>query len=84
LNETTHLAEDHARSILLKPEEMAARLNHARSTLLRPEEVAARLGLSRARVYELMGTGAIPSVAIGRSRRVRLTDLIDYVEALSS
>lgn len=38
--------------------------------LLRATEVAAMLGIGRATVYELMASGAIPTVRIGRSVRV--------------
>ena len=41
-----------------------------RKLLLRPEEVAESLGLSRSRVYELLATNIIPSIAVGRSRRI--------------
>ena len=37
--------------------------------LLRPREAAALLGLGRSTVYELIASGAIPSLTIGRSRR---------------
>lgn len=50
--------------------------------LLRVEEAAELLGLSRAYVYELLGTGAIPSVKIGRSRRIRPADLDAFVAGL--
>ena len=38
--------------------------------MLRPAEVAALLSLSRSEVYRLIDRGEIPSVRIGRSRRV--------------
>ena len=38
--------------------------------LLRVEEAAEWLGLSRTKAYELVYRGALPSVTIGRSRRV--------------
>lgn len=38
--------------------------------LLRPEEAAAALGIGRSRMYELLRSREIPSVAVGRSRRV--------------
>ena len=39
--------------------------------LLRPREVASALGLSRSYVYRLLVEGEIPSVLIGKCRRVR-------------
>jgi excisionase family DNA binding protein len=49
--------------------------------LLRPEEVAEMLGLSRARVYQLLALGAIPSLKVmgGKSRRIRMADLQQWI-----
>lgn len=38
--------------------------------LLRPREVAFLLGLGRSTVYELMDSGALPSIRIGNARRI--------------
>lgn len=38
--------------------------------LLTPTETAQALGIGRSKVYELMATGALASVRIGRCRRV--------------
>jgi excisionase family DNA binding protein len=38
--------------------------------LLRPQEAAELLGISRAKMYDLIGRGEIPSVKIGNSTRV--------------
>ena len=45
-------------------------------------EVAALLGIGRSKVYELLYAGELKSVKIGGSRRVRYTDLGDYVRYL--
>ncbi len=50
--------------------------------LLRVEEAARRLGLSRSKTYSLVLTGELPSVSIGRSRRVRTADLERWIERL--
>ena len=55
----------------------------APGALLTVPEVAAHLRLSRARVYELLSAGQLPSVRIGRSRRVRRTALAAFVDALT-
>jgi excisionase family DNA binding protein len=47
--------------------------------LLTASDVAYRLHLSRSRAYNLMQTGNIPTVRIGKSRRVRLQDLEAYI-----
>lgn len=43
--------------------------------LLKVPDVVARLGVSRAKVYELMASGDLPSVRVGSSRRIRAQDL---------
>ena len=48
--------------------------------LLRGNEVARLLNISRSRAYNLMQTGVIPTVHIGKSRRVRPKDLEAYIE----
>lgn len=48
--------------------------------LLTASEVAYRLHLSRSHTYSLMQSGSIPTIHIGKSRRVRLQDLKRYIE----
>ncbi len=48
--------------------------------LLTAAEVSYRLHLSRSCTYDLMQSGAIPTVHIGKSRRVRVQDLENYIE----
>ena len=50
--------------------------------LLRIQEAADWLGLSRRKVYELISRGELPSVCIGRSRRIAQTALESFVERL--
>ena len=45
---------------------------------------AEALGLSRAKVYELITSGALRSVRIDGARRVRAADLEAFVESLDS
>lgn len=47
-----------------------------------PAEGAEQLGISRAKFYELITEGTIPSVKIGRSRRIRAEALVDYLDSL--
>jgi excisionase family DNA binding protein len=49
--------------------------------LMSPDEVRQYLGLGRTNTYRLLATGAIPSVRIGRLRKVRRTDLEQFIEA---
>ncbi|MCK9922633.1 helix-turn-helix domain-containing protein [Frankia sp. AgPm24] len=50
--------------------------------LLTPTEAADLLGVSRSTVYELMGSGDIESVHIGRARRIPSAALLTFVNRL--
>ena len=52
--------------------------------LLRPEEVATALGIGRTAVFELIRTGALRSVKIGKSRRIPTDAVHEYVAGLSA
>jgi excisionase family DNA binding protein len=45
-------------------------------------DAARRLSLSRANVYKILARGSIRSVSIGRSRRVVVASLREYVAQL--
>jgi len=48
---------------------------------LRPvREVARFLAISRSKVYQLMETGELPYVKLGKSRRVRWSDVLKLVD----
>ncbi len=47
--------------------------------LLTVPEVGAALSISRSKVYELLESESLPSVYIGRSRRIRVSDVEDFV-----
>ncbi len=47
--------------------------------LLRPDEVAIALGVSRSKVYELLGSGELPSLRIGKSIRVSRNALRQWI-----
>ena len=51
--------------------------------LYRVTETAEVLGLSRAKVYELINSGALRSVRIDGARRIRADDLSAFVASLS-
>jgi len=51
--------------------------------LLRIDEAAAWLGLSKRKTYELILRGELPSVHIGRSRRIALSALESFVRRLA-
>lgn len=52
--------------------------------LLTPEEAAEMLGVGRVTVYDLMRMRVLPSVKIGRARRVPVSELLAYVERLTA
>ena len=51
-----------------------------RRLLLRVMEAAERVALSRAKFYELIATGEVPVLHIGRAVRVPAAELADWVE----
>lgn len=46
--------------------------------VLTPNQAAERLGMSRTHLYKLLDRGEIVSHRVGRDRRIRLSDLIDF------
>ena len=48
--------------------------------IMSPEQMAEHLGISRTFAYELLRTGAVPSFKLARLRRVRRSDVDQYVE----
>ena len=50
--------------------------------LLTVEETADILNLSRSRVYELLASERLPSIRIGRSRRIRLIAIQEFITSL--
>lgn len=52
--------------------------------LYRPEDAGSVLGIGRSKIFELMATGQLASVQIGRARRIPRTALEAYVEHLQT
>ena len=48
--------------------------------LLKPTEAAETLGIGRTRIYELLACGELPCIRIGRSIRVPVHALNQWVE----
>lgn len=67
-----------AGSVNLSAQEAASR-----KLLLTVAEAAARLGIGRTLMYELISTGAVASVQVGRLRRIRPADLESYTANLA-
>lgn len=47
-------------------------------------QVAKIMGVSKSQVYNLMNSGRLQSVAIGRSRRVTSSQMHDFIATLTS
>jgi excisionase family DNA binding protein len=58
------------------------RSNSSRLLLTVPE-AAAQLGIGRTLMYQLIRTGAVRSVRVGRLRRIRPADLAAYTARLA-
>lgn len=56
----------------------------AEALLLRIGEVVELLHMSRSKVYQLVADGTLPSVLIGKSRRVVRRQLEDWVNGLGA
>ena len=63
-----------------RADEAAAR--DRRQLLVNVREAAALLGVGRTTAYELIASGELEVVHIGRSTRVPVTSIEDYVERL--
>lgn len=50
------------------------------SGAVRPAGAAELLDVSRNTIYELMASGELPSFKIGRGRRIRVSDISDYMD----
>lgn len=46
----------------------------------RPETAAAQLGVGRTTIYELLKTGELESIKVGRSRVIPADALVQYLE----
>jgi excisionase family DNA binding protein len=49
--------------------------------LLTLPEAGRALAISRSKMYDLLNSGHLPSVHIGRSRRVRVSDIENFVNS---
>jgi excisionase family DNA binding protein len=55
-------------------------LNQEQPVLLTVEQVCRIINLGRSKTYELIAANLIPSISIGRSRRVLRDDLMAWIE----
>jgi excisionase family DNA binding protein len=54
-------------------------MNDESRLLVRVEEAARLLGLGRSKTYELLASGELPAVRIGRARRISIASLEGWV-----
>lgn len=52
--------------------------------LVTPAEAASALRISRSKLYEILADGSLSSVKIGGARRIRVSDLEAFIEALTA
>lgn len=50
--------------------------------LYKPAKAAQLTDLSRATIYELISTGRLKALSIGRSKRIARTDLLEFIDGL--
>ena len=63
---------------------LASRVPAQPLLLLRVQNVCDRLSLSRSTVHRLLTNGTLPSVAVGRTRRVTMSQLEQFVDDLAA
>ncbi len=51
--------------------------------LYTPSQTAEMLGISRSQVYSLMNKGELDSIHIGRSRRIAISQVDKFLQAIS-
>lgn len=63
---------------------MTTKTDPMEKLLLRPTEVSELVGIGKSKVYELLASGVIPSVRIGKSVRVPANRLRQWIEELQA
>ena len=66
-------------TVTAEPQESPAPAAEDSFRLVTIPVAAQLLGVSRSKLYELLGEGALPTVRIGRSRRISIADLEAFV-----
>jgi excisionase family DNA binding protein len=65
---------------MLKEDMVRQKALPCQKLLLTVIEAGEVLSISRSKMYDLLNSGCLPSVHIGRSRRVRISDLEAFVD----
>ena len=84
-NQKKKLEKSYSQLLFIEDHDMNTNLldnkrNLSVDRLLKPNEVATLLSVSRSFAYQLLQTGAIPVVRLGRACRVRPQDLETYIQ----
>lgn len=66
-------------SIFFMEVKMAKTKKEVEAIVVSPEGAAEMLGLSRGTIYTLMSSGQLPSLKIGRARRIAVSDIHEYI-----
>ena len=61
---------------------LAGSVEQHRAGVLSPDGAAARLNVGRTTIFKLIASGELPSVRIGKLRRIPARALMGYVERL--
>ena len=67
--------------MLINDDLVRQRLAPVQKLLLTLPEAGRALAISRSKMYDLLNSGHLPSVHIGRSRRVRVIDVENFVKS---
>lgn len=69
----------HAKAVRAVPATESLPTNALAKLLLTPLEAAATLGIGRTTMFKLLLSGEIPSIKVGRMRRIPITALNEWV-----
>jgi excisionase family DNA binding protein len=69
-----------AYSMIINDDLVRQRETPVQKLLLTVPEAGRALAISRSKMYDLLNSGHLPSIHIGRSRRVRVSDIENFVK----
>lgn len=79
--ETTGTVDQHQDAVLPSAKQTPIASRHSLDPLLvTPQEASELLRLSRSMIYLMLESGEIPSLKVGRARRIRMIDLVFWIE----
>lgn len=59
-------------------------LNDQPPIAVSPEKAAALTGIGRTRIFDMMRSGELPSFKCGRTRHIRYSDLVEFVNRMAA